>query len=182
MLLGYNLKTDCAFIFEEQGFSCIDHILDPQTRAVLFPGLAPWFNVLWSKYSGDTFYVNQPDPVRDRWEMEARKSPVLSERPPRFVPCPEWRDIEAAESLIWEWLTRRRIQWFSSGEVEMGVKSYRKGDEKQLPASLHALACALSGLTGQIEGAREVARSPVSLMKVQNRMMIDNPKDWRGNT
>jgi hypothetical protein len=181
VLLGYNLSTDVAYLFEEQGFACIDHIIDPTSRAVLFPGIAPWFNTTFARYLGDTFYVNQKDDTRDRWEADARRSPALSERPPRFVPCPEWGDVARGEGLLWEWITRRRLRMFAGGDVEQAVKVYRRGEEKWLTPPLHAVACALAGVAGQIEGAREVARSPVSLVKVQNRMMIDNPKDWRGN-
>jgi hypothetical protein len=182
VLLAYNLQTDVAYLFEEQGFSCVDHITDPKTRGILFPGIAPWFIATFARYLGDTFYVNQPDEVRDRWEMEVRRSPVLSERPPRFVPCPEWGDIGRGEGLLWEWITRRRLRMFAGGEVDGAIKVYRRGDEKWLPPQLHSVACALSGISGQIEGARDVARNPQTFVKVQNRMMIDNPKDWRGNT
>ena len=182
VLVAYNLGTDVGYLFEEQGFSCVDHIVSPQNRAILFPGIAPWFNSTFARYMGDTFYVNQSDEVRDRWEMEVRRSAVLSERPPRFVPCPEWGDVSRGEGLLWDWITRRRIRWFAGGDLDEAIKSYRKGEGKWLPPVLHALACALSGMAGQIEGAREVARNPQSVIKMQNRMMIDNPKDWRGNT
>lgn len=182
LIAGYNLTTDRAYIFEEIPFTCIDHILDPVTRKLLFTGLAPWFSHVYARYLGDTFYVCQPDPVRDRWEREARNTPALQVSPPRFVPCPPWGDVGNGESLIWEWMTRRRFVRFSDGPLEAEVNRYRKGEEKALPPAMHALACCLSGMEPQIEQAREVARSPQSLIgKVKNQLMVSNPKDWRGN-
>jgi hypothetical protein len=182
LVLGYNLQTDIAYVFEEQAFTCIDHILDPVTRKIDAAGLAPWFNAVFARYMADTFYVSQHDDVRDRWEREVHQSPSI-QTPPRLVPCPEWGDVNRGESLIWEWLTRKRIRRFAGEGLDTAIKNYRNGEEKHLPAHMHALACALSGMSTQIEQAREVARSPQSLIgKVQNRMMLDNPKDWRGNT
>lgn len=182
LMLGYNLQTDRAYVFEEQPFTCIDHMIDPVTRAIDAPGLAPWFNSMFAKYLGDTFYVSQHEDCRDRWEREVRHSPSI-QTPPRFVPCPEWGDVSRGESLIWEWLTRKRVHRFAQEGLDRQIMNYRKGEEKFLPAYMHALACALSGMSTQIEQAREVARSPQSLIgKVKNKMMLDNPRDWRGNT
>ena len=182
VLLGYNLQTDVAFVFEEQPFVCIDHICSPVTRAIEFPGIAPWWNASFARYLGDTYYVNQPDDVRDRWEAEVRRSPTLAERPPRFAPCPEWGDVGRGEGLLWDWITRRKLRMFSGGDCLNAATTYRRGEEKWLPPPLHALTCALAGIAGQIEGAREVARSPESHLKIENRLMLDNKRDWRGNT
>jgi hypothetical protein len=183
LMCGYNLSTDVAYVFEEQSFVCIDHVLNPATRAIEFQGLAPWFNAVYSRCLGDTFYVSQPDPVRDRWEREVGHTPAVQNNPPRFVPCPEWRDVAAGENIIWEWITRKRIKFFAGDQVEVSIRAHRKGEEKVLPPAMHALACCLSGMSTQIEQAREVARSPQSLIgKVKNKMMLDNPRDWRGNT
>lgn len=181
VMAAYNLKTDVAYVWECQPFACIDHIVDPVTRNVTHAGLAPWFNSVFSRYMGDTFYVWQPDDTSERWESEVRHCPTI-QVPPRFVPAPEWGDVHRGEALLWEWITRRRLAWFFDDGLDKAVKSYRKGEEKVLPAPLHAMACCLSGMSGQIEGAREVARSPENAVgKVLNRMMLDHPRDWRGN-
>ena len=182
IIAGYNLNTDLAYIFDETTFTCIDHILDGRTRAILFQGLAPWFNQIYAKYLGDTFYVCQDDAVRDRWERETRTTPALQANPPRFVPCPNWGDVSKGESLVWEWITRRRVLRYGGNPIDLEMGRYRKGEEKVLPPALHALACCLSGMTTQIEQARDVARSPQSLIgRVSNKLMVDHPKDWRGN-
>lgn len=182
ILTAYNLRTDVAYVFEERTFACIDHMIDPRTRQVAHPGLAPWFLQAWAKYHGDTFYVSQPDPVRDRWERECRHSAALSQIAPRFVPAPEWGDVSRGENLIWEWITRRRVKRFAGEPIDQAIRAYRKGEEKVLPAPLHALACCLSGMDGQIEQAREISRGPRPAVRIENQLMRDHPRDWRGNT
>ena len=181
ILACYNLAHDVAYVFEEMPFVCIDHIVDPATRELTFTGLAPWFNTVWAKYHADTYYVWQPDPVRDRWEREVRHSPALSQMAPRFVACPEWGDVTRGENLIWEWLTRKKLRYFAGEPIDATIKAYRKDEEKRFPPAMHALACCLSGMSTMVEQAREVARSPQTKIKLENRLMIDNPRDWRGN-
>lgn len=181
VLAAYNLGTDVAYVWECQPFACIDHIVDPVTRAVTHVGLAQWFNLAFSRYMGDTFYVWQPDDTRARWESEVRNCPTI-QTPPRFVPAPEWGDVARGEALLWEWLTRKRLAFFAKSGIDAAIKGYRKGEEKQLPGPLHAMACCLSGMSGQISGALEVSRAPQSLVgKINNRLMLDHKRDWRGN-
>ena len=182
IVAGYNLATDRAYVFDEQPFACIDHIVNPQTREVLHEGLAPWFAKVYSLMLADTFYVWQPDPERDRWERECRHSVTLQANPPRFVAAPEWGDVGRGESLIWEWFTRRRLFYRPDRDIAAAVKSHRRGEDKFLPSALHALACCLSGTSTQIEGAREAARDPVNAVRVSNALMTDHKRDWRGNT
>ena len=177
LVAGYNLGTDRLYLFHERAFCCIADIVDPPTRKILFEGLAPWFATVWGRYLCDSFYSNQPDNVCLRWEQEVHAMPAV-QPPPRFIPCEPWRNVESAEALIWDWITRRRLEMLDD-RLGQAVTGYNRREATELPAPLHALAAALTGILPNVTGAKEVASSPAArIRRIGNVLMREHERDW----
>jgi len=179
MALGVNLTTERAYVFDETPFVTVEHVVDPRTGRIIYPGLAPWFSRVWTKLLCDTFYCNQDEATCLRFERSVRHA-VQIQPVPRFVPVEPWDGIHSAEGLLWEWIERRSISWFADGKLCEDITRYPKATAAALPASMHALTSALSGIATMLASAKAVAAEPQAAMRpfLGNLLMRDNSRDW----
>lgn len=179
VLLGYNLDTDRAYLFADSMIVCIAHLIHPHTHRLLFQGLAPWFGKVWTTYVSDSFYSHQPEDICARWQREIRQELGIDPQP-RFIMLEKpWGDVRNAETLIWDWITRRRISMLAEGVTGKAIVTHNRGKAEFLSPPLHALACCLAGTVRCIPEAKEALRSPAERIRtITNPLMLQHPRDW----
>jgi len=182
VVLAYNLARDMAYVFSECQFVTVRHVISPETREVLYEGLIAWLRAAWNAYLCDTYYQHQHVALCENWVRQARREPEI-QPDPRFVACdPPWGDVRQGESMLWDWLTRRQLAIPAGGKLSMVLRTHNRGNDPVLPPALHATVCALHGISRNLEQAREAVRNPQRIVdQVTNPLMVEHPRDWRGN-
>ena len=171
VVAGMNLDTGRVYCFDEIVFCAVENIVDPDTRALIHPGVATWFQKAGARMFCDTWYINQPEDVEARWNKNVRDCASITV-PVRFASCQPWGRFDEGENIVWEWVTRRRIEWWHDGPVDRAAKSHVVGAAGGLSPALHALAACLQGMRSMVGVATEVAKSPQVLAnKVGNNLM-----------
>ena len=143
VMCGYEIKTGNIYVFEQIQWITIDHIIDPETRAIKYEGTAPWFNSLWNTYYAKSFYYHQSYDLSKRFVLAVGRSPMIGTRP-RFVELPP-TDAQDIISALWMALKAGKLFREGDTELQRQMEMVKSGDKQVLPA-VHAMGCALVGI------------------------------------
>jgi len=142
ILLGLDIETEKAYVFEERSFVCIDHVLT-EKGAIEYEGISAWFNMCWQRYFGQKFYYHQEPLTHRKFRAQVQKSTMIQPKP-RFIQA-KWQNDAQAAHTYWERQNLNRIFYRKDEELHKSLQNYDVDPSRPNPAA-HALLAALVGL------------------------------------
>lgn len=142
LLAGEDIKTKIVWVFEEMAFMVSSNVMRAD-GTIEYPGVAPWFTRQWSTYYGLKYFWHQPDELTRRFRLEVGRDPMANPKPV-FIEVP-WQDYGQAAMMVWESIQLERLRFAKSGQLATDLTAVVRED-REFPASVHALMCCLVGL------------------------------------
>ncbi|MCP3686511.1 MAG: hypothetical protein GY861_28060 [bacterium] len=144
IVAGYHIRKQKVYIFMENHFNCIDHILD-ENKLIKFMGIAPWFNEAFMKFYCMKWYYHEHSQTHRKYMLNIRRSAMINPKP-HFIEL-DWNESDDMPlQVIREWMNREKL---IVGDYEGGLYDEMKGmkvkPEKYSP-ELKALKTLLIGL------------------------------------
>jgi len=144
LLIGRDIRTGCIYVFEQRMFSSIDHVIGSNGQ-IASAGLSPWFSECWTRYYAYRYYWFQIDDYNRTYRRRIVESQVIEPKPVLIET--HWGDDAHATLIIADQLEQQKLKIKGDTPVTQDL-AQQQADPKQGPfPAVHALACALSGLS-----------------------------------
>lgn len=139
VLVGVNVRTDRACVFESTPFNMISSEVALREGAFAGQPLGPWLNRCWASWYADTFYWHDHGETHTQFRREINRDEAIAPKP-RLIQI-EWDDEKAAHQVFWNAANTGRLALESQAKADVAAG----GMEDYGPAR-HALVCALVGI------------------------------------
>ena len=143
VLIGLDISTNVVYVFDERWFVCIDHVLSAD-GGIKHEGLAPWFNICWSKYFAKMFYYNHNRDTHRTYMLQVLRSKMIDPKP-QFVEV-DWDDEAQAERVYLELGSLGRFVGVEGGHIQTARQESRIRPGESISPVLRALYAGLTGL------------------------------------
>lgn len=145
VMVGYCLKNRRYYVLNEASFSTIEHLIDPDTGGISMKGASSFFNDNWAKFYSDTYYWAGHPETSQKFVLQTIRSETIK-------PTPHLVEVSLgivgqAQQLIFEKLQMGALVFRKAGIVHEGIQKYDSRSLAEMPASVHALTCALLGMS-----------------------------------
>ena|GEM_PF-1967176 len=138
LILGVNLRTGVATMFEETPFTCIDHIID-STGKIKYRGLAPWLNKCWSQYFCSKFYWRDSSATYGRYMRDIRRSAMVKPKP--VLPETIWDEEADVSHLVSMMAMEGKLRVNKDGGFITQQRAYQTNRALFYPARQAMMAC-----------------------------------------
>jgi len=139
VMVGVNVKTDRACVFEFTPFNMINAEIAMHRSAVGARPLGPFLNRCWSAWYAGTYYWHDHGEPHFQYRSQIMRDESINPKP-RLILI-EWDDDKAAHQVFWTPANMGRLgleEQYKTAVAEGGMDDYG-------PAR-HALVCALVGI------------------------------------
>jgi hypothetical protein len=144
LLAGQDIETKKVWIFEEQEFLVINHILDEETSTIEYRGVAPFFVDCWARYFGRKYYWKQGWDLHRSFRLEITRSKAVINPQPIIVEI-KWPDDSDVAALIWKYMQLGRLKVQKESRLAEELRGAATTD-KEISPPIHALQCLLAGI------------------------------------
>lgn len=161
IVIGLDKHSDKAYVFEEQEFLCVDHVLD-EKGLIEYDGVASFFNMAWQKYFCRLYYHHQRTFTHRQYLGQVVRSQTIKPRP-QFAEA-KWKEDTQAEIVMYDRITRKKLAYKMDGPVHKAIQ-LRDTDTKELKIKKAApeIVALLAGLIG-IDRYALAKRRPLEVM------------------
>jgi hypothetical protein len=143
LVAGEHVETKRLYVFEEQPYVVIDHIIDRDGK-IAWRGLCEWFPQMWQRYHAVRYYHRQPGEGSRTYQLEVRRNPMIEPKP-YLIEVPPF-EVEHGLRAIWERRQVGRLFADREGIVMADATRAEVTPGGQLPPAMHALMVCVLGV------------------------------------
>ena len=141
VLVGVNIRTGIACVFEETPFVCIEDVV--VKGQIEHEGLVDWFNKVWRLYYCDTFYYHQEPDIHRQWLRMVRDNTMIDPSP--AIIEVHWQDFNSAEVPLLSRLNQHKLGYYAGEPLHQAIKAHKWCEDEKPHCAVWALMCALAG-------------------------------------
>lgn len=144
VMVAYCFSNRKYYVVGECEFSTIDNILDPDGNGIALTGACNFFNKMWTTYYALDYYWSGHSETVMKYILQVVRCDIIK-------PTPHLIEISLGvpgqvQQGIYEKLQRECIFYKKAGLVHEGIQKYDARNLSDMPVSVHALSCALTGM------------------------------------